>query len=1093
MSLIRLEPTSTVGSVLHIEVYRDGGSERFDVSADALNVPPEMHARMRWYFEDYPSFPYDPASRISREIEAAMDELGRSLFQSLFHSRAAQGIWADVARKLADLDIEIITDAPGIDAIPWELLIAPHTDRPLSCLTRRFSRASRTSSTASRIQAVKRILLVIARPRADRDIAFRAIGTRILDALPEGHHLHVELLRPPTMLALRERLQQAAAEHLPFDLVHFDGHGVTDLGTRRTRLAFETRKTPAELENNQEQLVGGAVLGGVLHESGVRTLIMNACRSSAAEALPPTQAPEEAYAPLSLAYEVLQTGVAAVVGMRFEVSPSAAADFVGRLYTALGDGVLVARAVTEARRFDANIPRERRYEWLIPTVHESSQHIDARSQSRSAASLSSIRSMAKTLVPRDALILRLERAFEGSNVVHLHGLVGSGKTTTAHAFGTWFSRTGGTPQVHHVTVGRDADSMHADLASAANGIKPRDLWIIDRVELVGAASPNDRYQVDTLLRERLDDAGVRILLVGRQPEFTVGGDRVRTVEVVPFAPDEQLELIRASLPSQTQTVSADVWRPIMEGTRGNPATLRCAAEDLVAVGEGSREQVEILAASVAIGSWSCVGLDRSLEGALIAAQIPSAQHPAAALLYLFGGRVSRFLLREMIQPQDPEDNWGLTALQGLSAGDLDHMLQRLMYAGLLRRVTSSEFEAHPMLPRLLRPWFSGSFPGNASIGATRAYVGAVLSHNTTIHMADEDEYDVLRAMADHEQNLLRAFDFSLQNHWTHFAIEVHRALQFIYLRTRQSRESHQLQAQLLTSVFDADGALRPGYEDDAKTISFYCAEQDLRIGNIASATNRLQALLAGYESVAVGDRPTMAGDPIRSWRHAQGRVAAVLEFLAHIRLGVGDPDCTSLYERALARYRAMEERDAIRAVLLKLGRAHISLGAKGSLARAEEVIEECRQTTPAHEPRGMSECNAYLARIAYLKITPTATDLDRDALLARARRYATQGLVLTPEAGGVLGVILHETLAHISEDEQNWAEARHHYECAIGCAIEIDDFDRASGAQFRAAKMLIAAGYETEARAFALAALNGFRSLGDVEAAEAAQALLATI
>lgn len=1092
MPLLRLEPTSTIGSVLHIEVHRDGGSERFDVPTDALNVPPEMHARMRWYFEDYPSFPYVPASRIAREIEAAMDELGSSLFQSLFQSNAAQGIWADVSRELADLEIEIITDAPGIDAIPWELLIAPHTDRPLSSLTRRFSRASRTSSTASRIQAVKRILLVIARPQADRDIAFRAIGTRILDALPEGHDLHIELLRPPTMLALRERLQQAAAEHLPFDLVHFDGHGVTDLGTRRTRLAFETRRTPTERDNSREELVRGSVLGGVLHELGVRTLIMNACRSSAAEALPPTEAPEEAHAPLSLAYEVLQTGVAAVVGMRFEVSPSAAADFVGRLYTALGDGVPVARAVTEARRFNATIPSERRYEWLIPTVHESSQQVDARLQPRPAASISSIRSMATTLVPRDALILRLERAFEESNVVHLHGLVGSGKSTTAHAFGTWLSRTGGTRQVHHVTVGQDADSMHAALVSAAGGIKPTDLWIIDRVELLAAASPVERAQVDVFLRERLD-AGVRILLVGRQPEFTLGGERVRTVEVVPFAPDEQLELIRASLPSQTQTVSADVWRPLMERTRGNPATLRCAAEDLVAVGEASPEQMEILAAKVAGGSWSCVGLDPALESALTAAQIPSAQHPAAALLSLFGGRVSRFLLREMIQPQDPDDTWGLRALQALSAGDLDQMLQRLLHAGLLRRVTSSEFEAHPMLPRLLRPWFSDSYLGNASIGATRAYVGAVLSHNTTIHMADEDEHDVLRAMADHEQNLLRAFDLSLQNQWAHFAIELHRALQFIYLRTRQSRESHQLQAQLLASVFDAEGRLQPGYEDNAKAISFYCAEQDLRIGDIASATNRLQTLLAGYESVAVGDRPAMAGDPIRAWRHAQGRVAAVLEFLAHIRLGAGDPDCTSLYERALARYRAMEERDAIRAVLLKLGRAHISLGAKGDLARAQEAIEECRLTTPAHEPRGLSECNAYLARIAYLKITPTSTNLERDALLARARRYASDALILTPGAGGVLGVILHETLAHISEDEENWAEARHNYERAIGCAIEIDDFDTASGAQFQAARMLVAAGYATEARAFALAALNGFRGLGDIEAAEATQALLATI
>ena len=43
-----------------------------------------------------------------------------------------------------------------------------------------------------------------------------------------GELVQLTLLTPPTYAALHEALQAAAGRHEPFDVVHFDGHGVYD-------------------------------------------------------------------------------------------------------------------------------------------------------------------------------------------------------------------------------------------------------------------------------------------------------------------------------------------------------------------------------------------------------------------------------------------------------------------------------------------------------------------------------------------------------------------------------------------------------------------------------------------------------------------------------------------------------------------------------------------------------------------------------------------------------------------------------------------------------------------------------------------------
>ena len=69
--------------------------------------------------------------------------------------------------------------------------------------------------------------MVISRPAGMRDVGFRMIARPMLERL-EAVRGRVDLvvLRPPTLDALQAALAEAKAAGEPFQVVHFDGHGV---------------------------------------------------------------------------------------------------------------------------------------------------------------------------------------------------------------------------------------------------------------------------------------------------------------------------------------------------------------------------------------------------------------------------------------------------------------------------------------------------------------------------------------------------------------------------------------------------------------------------------------------------------------------------------------------------------------------------------------------------------------------------------------------------------------------------------------------------------------------------------------------------
>ncbi len=264
--------------------------------------------------------------------------------------------------------------------------------------------------------------------------------------------------------------------------------GSTTLGTPRAgKHGYLLFENPQVDEN--ARLVDGPSLGKLLVETSVPVLVLNACQSAFAEA--PNSplsvgegtggevSPQEQVRAFgSLAQEVMDTGVASVVAMRYILYVETAKQFVADLYGALRQGDTLGEAVTFGRKQLATQPmREIAYQpialqdWPVPIVYEAAPiaifpkpgqpqggqpqglplHITVdKEMGQRGTEIGLPPPPDVGFFGRDETLLALDRAFDPSsssgqarNVVLLHAYAGSGKTTTAAEFARWYALTGG--------------------------------------------------------------------------------------------------------------------------------------------------------------------------------------------------------------------------------------------------------------------------------------------------------------------------------------------------------------------------------------------------------------------------------------------------------------------------------------------------------------------------------------------------------------------------------------------------------------------------------------------------------------------------
>jgi tetratricopeptide (TPR) repeat protein len=449
--------------------FTDGGEYDATVRDPA---GPGQEQRLAWYFEEHLRYPF-----LDREVAAQavkdLQEYGRALFGQVFGGPAFAEYrsWAVQAFDGCRLQVQ---GSAQFHRLHWEALLDPQGGgSPLAVrlpVTRRVAGLG-SQFTVAQSGDVLNILVVTARPDGPKDVGYRTISRPLLEGLRQADRpVRVELVRPGTWEALRDRLRSASAEHGSgfFHVVHFDLHGavagfadlergrqakrnlfgdglVEEFAGQRGFLFFETATA------GKARPVSAGQVAQLLAEHRVPVAVLNACQSA-----------KESASEASLAQRLVDAGVPVTVGMAYSVTVTAAQQAMPVLYEELSRGRTPIDASHAARRslfdvkardgyFDQQLELE---DWALPVVFaQRPLRIDLAEMTpaRQADYYTDLAEVGDEprpeygFVGRDLDIHALERALlvdPARNMVLVQGMAGAGKSTLLEHVRWWWRRTG---------------------------------------------------------------------------------------------------------------------------------------------------------------------------------------------------------------------------------------------------------------------------------------------------------------------------------------------------------------------------------------------------------------------------------------------------------------------------------------------------------------------------------------------------------------------------------------------------------------------------------------------------------------------------
>ncbi len=473
-----------------------------------------------FYLERYHITPFGQFTERKEKIEAALAQWGEQLYQALAPSvhDALFGLWeehASAPRRFTILTQKVPRDpdipnpqkhpvVAEILSLPWELL---HDGDAYFFKDGRGARVRRCLPTAKRLAAPQtshvepplRVLIVCSRPESDAAgyIDHRVSARPLVEALESlGDLATWDILAPATLANLRATVDAAYAEHRPYHIVHFDGHGIYDRHLGLGQLVFEAADDDS-LQDRKDELVDAETLGGEISRKGVRLFFLEACQSA--------QSGDETDS--SVAGKLIGAGIPSVAAMSHSVLVETARQFTSVFYPALLRGRRVGSAMLEGQRAlaadrmrDPRVPLELD-DWFVPILfqHSSDEPVLEVSppSERIQHELAKHRALYFGAVPpppqhsfigRSRQLLMAERLLIERDLpwVLFRGEGGEGKTTTAAELARWLvqSRPRQLPRAAFASVELISD-LRAILCEWGEQLLPNDF--VSRAETEEAA------------------------------------------------------------------------------------------------------------------------------------------------------------------------------------------------------------------------------------------------------------------------------------------------------------------------------------------------------------------------------------------------------------------------------------------------------------------------------------------------------------------------------------------------------------------------------------------------------------------------------
>jgi tetratricopeptide (TPR) repeat protein len=432
---------------------------------------------LRWYLERYALWPAGLFKERAQKVEKQLPNWGKELYEAVFKHESVGDVlsaWQGTPDRI-DRRFTVLVDesllagteearqaeareaASLLLSLPWELLhdgqgYLFQGARPVQ-VRRRLPNRSPLKGTVS-VPPI-RILLVSPRPEDERAgyIDHRASALPLVGALESlGDLARLTVLSPPTFPGLQEALREARQRGTPFQVVHFDGHGVFDRRLGLGGLCFEDPTDNQKLEERGSQIIDAPDLGAVMKDYRIPLFFLDACQTAQAEEDPTA----------SVAAALLEAGVAAVVAMSHSVQVETATLFVEAFYRRLAAGSRVAEAVLAGQQALFENPFRRRVfgagrlnlqDWFVPVLFQEQQDlqlvtavpsgdiraVDQKAQQSRFADLPE--PPQHHFVGRSRELLKLERLLAQKNYALVCGQGGEGKTTLAVELAGWLIRS----------------------------------------------------------------------------------------------------------------------------------------------------------------------------------------------------------------------------------------------------------------------------------------------------------------------------------------------------------------------------------------------------------------------------------------------------------------------------------------------------------------------------------------------------------------------------------------------------------------------------------------------------------------------------
>jgi tetratricopeptide (TPR) repeat protein len=640
------------------------------------------------------------------------------------------------------------------------------------------------------------------------------------------------------------------------------------------------------------------------------------------------------------------------------------------------------------------------------------------------------------------------------------------------------------------------------------------LWIWDNVEPVAgfpAGTPSDWSAAEQqALRDFLSEARgtkAKFLLTSRRDEQAWLGEMPRRVAVPRMPMQERLQLAGAIAEHRGWRL-ADLpdLTPLLRFTQGNPLTILVTVGEALRAGIDSNERLEAFVAGLRAGEANfedeeAEGRTKSLGASLsygFASTFSDEERRRLALLHLFQGFVDVDVLRWM---GDPQVDWALDEVRGLTRDQGIGLLDRAAEIGLLIAHGGGYYGVHPALPWYFRDLFARHFAGDEAQRARLAFVKAMGVLGDYYHRQyNEGNRQVLHALMAEEDNLLAAWRLARQHGWWGGVASAMQGLQMLYGETGRGPAWRRLVEAVTPDFVDlqSDGPLA-GREEEWGLITEYRVHLAREERDLDKAA-RLQRICVDWDRERAREALATAAEQRNDLQRNDVRTLATsVHALGEIQRENNDPASAESYREAFGLSQSIAERAGQSICAFNLGKAYMDTAALRDFDAAERWLKQSLDLGPPGDASGSAGTLAELGRLSLQRhgdaLAAKRSENECLRLINEAAQYYQQALHLYPQTAIVERGVCHNSLGVIFAKAGDLDRALQHYQQNIRYSEQAGDIFGAGQTRYNVALALLQAARFDDARAYARAALANFQSFGDraAEYTRRAERLLATI